>query len=110
MDPQACTNGLRASNKGFLRLNLDEYLQLLRWTAKNKKPVPGSQYPIPEELKPLFAGLGVDPSMWCDLVWNYKKYFGTSRCSGRPEAMMADAKRTNKAWSRGQRQAAACFA
>ncbi|XZE33572.1 transposase [Pirellulaceae bacterium SH501] len=110
LDPQACTNGLRASNKGFLRLNLDEYLQLLRWTAKNKKPVPGSQYPIPEELKPLFAGLGVDPSMWCDLVWNYKKYFGTSRCSGRPEAMMADAKRTNKAWSRGQRQAAACFA
>jgi hypothetical protein len=48
--------------------------------------------------------------MWCDLVWNYKKYFGTSRCSGRPQAMMADAKRINKAWSRGQRQAAACFA
>ncbi len=58
----------------------------------------------------LVYGLGVEPSMWCDLVWNYKKYFGTSRCSGRPQAMMADARRINKAWSRGQRQAAACFA
>ncbi len=75
-----------------------------------QEAVPGTQYPVPEELKSLFAGLGVEPSMWCDLVWNYKKYFGTSRCSGRPQAMMADAQRVNKAWSRGQRQAAACFA
>ncbi len=73
--------------------------------AGSRNPVSGT-----EELKSLFAGLGVEPSMWCDLVWNYKKYFGTSRCSGRPQAMMADAQRVNKAWSRGQRQAAACFA
>lgn len=110
LDPEPCNNGLRASNKGFLRLNLEEYLQLLRWTAEHKKPVPGSLQQVPEDLKPLFAGLGVEPSMWCDLVWNYKKYFGTSRCSGSPGSMMADAKRNNRAWSRGQRQAAACFA
>ncbi len=47
LDPQACTNGLRASNKGFLRLNLDEYLQLLRWTAQHKKPVPGTSIRYP---------------------------------------------------------------
>ncbi|AMV32663.1 hypothetical protein VN12_11100 [Pirellula sp. SH-Sr6A] len=109
-DPQASTNGLRASNRGFLTMNLEDYVKLLQWTAKQQDHPPGSVCPVPESLEPLFTGLGVEPSMWCDLVWNYTKYFGTSRCSGNPKAMIADAERTHKRWSRGQRQAAACFA
>lgn len=110
LDPQPCTNGLRASNKGFLNMNLEDYVKLLRWTAEQKDHPPGRKRLVPESLQPLFSGLGVEPSMWCDLVWNYTKYFGTSRCSGSPKAMIADAERTKKCWSRGQRQVAACFA
>ena len=110
LDPEPCTNGLRASNKGFLNMNLEDYVKLLRWTAEQKGHPPGKLHPVPESLKPLFSGLGVEPSMWCDLVWNYTKYFGTSRCSGSPKSMVADAERTNNRWSRGQRLVAACFA
>jgi hypothetical protein len=110
LDPEPCTNGLRASNKGFLRLDLEDYLALLQWTAKQNDHPPGSVRPVPDSMQHLLEGLGIDPSMWCDLVWNYKRYFGTSRCSGNPELMIADAKRHDKRWSRGQRQVAVCFA
>jgi hypothetical protein len=110
LDPEPCSTGLRASNKGFLRLGLEDYLTLLRWTAEQKDHPPGSVKQVPDCMQPFFAGLGVDSSMWCDLVWNYKRYFGKSRCSGSPKSMIADAKRHNRRWSRGQRQAAACFA
>ena len=35
--------------------------------------------------------IGIDSSMWCDLVWSYERYFGRSRAAGRPDNMQQDA-------------------
>jgi len=54
--------------------------------------------------------LGMDASMWRDLVWDYKRYFGKSSCAGRSESMAADAQRLGKRFHHGQRRMRECFA
>jgi hypothetical protein len=56
------------------------------------------------ELAQTLEELGVDGELWCDLVWNFKRYFGQSSCAGRQDQMQAHAKRVGKRWHRGQRQ------
>jgi hypothetical protein len=65
---------------------------------------------VPRALAGTLATLGIDASMWRDLVWNWQRYFGKSSCAGRPESMQADAEQHGRRWHRGQRAAAACFA
>ncbi len=69
--------GLRASNKGFLSLNLREYAELLVWTGKQKDGE--TQGAMPADYVATFTGLGIDPQMWCKLVWGFKSIFGRSR-------------------------------
>lgn len=107
LDPEAHTDGLRASDKGFLNLSWDDYLALLRWTAAEKSC--GGVSRLPEELAQLLNKLGIDAGMWRDLVWNFKRYFGQSSCVGTPEAMASDAARLGRHWHRGQAAARCCF-
>ena len=106
-DPQAHADGLRSSDRGFLNISLREYLRLLRWTAKQS--VDEMVMKIPDSLARTLAELGIDASMWRDLVWHWQKYFGRSACVGRPDSMRVDAERTDHHWHRGQASAAACF-
>jgi hypothetical protein len=109
LDAQVHRDGLRASDKGFLQLNWGEYLSLLRWTAN--QGIDGAVAKVPSRLATLLSTLGIDASMWRDLVWHFKKYFGRSSCAGSPSAMAADAERTGKRWHRGQKAAKAfCLA
>ena len=96
-------DGLRASDKGFLQLNLADYLSLLRWTAK--QGIAGMAAKVPAKLSGLLSSLGIDSSMWRDLVWDFKKYFGRCSCVGSSAGMAADAERTGKRWHRGQKSA-----
>ena len=105
--PELHTEGVRASDKGFLNMSVSEYLTLLSWTAAQK--MAESAKSIPRKLQQLLGSLGVDPSLWRDLVWNYKRYFGQSCCAGRPESLVADAQRIGKRFHRGQRKLEACF-
>lgn len=52
---------------------------------------------------------GTDASMWRDMVWHFKKYFGRVSCVGSPASMAADAERTGKRWHRGQKAAKAFY-
>jgi len=106
-DAQSHRDGLRASDKGFLHVSLREYLRLLRWTAKQS--VDGMAAKIPPSLAAIMVELGIDASMWRDLVWHWQKFFGKSTCVGRPEAMRSDAEQQGKQWHRGQRNASVCF-
>jgi hypothetical protein len=114
-DPEASRSGLRASDKGFLNLNWQDYLTLLRWTSK-EKPSIGSgkkdreQVTLPASVSRVLKRLGISGSMWRDLVWNFKRYFGRSSCAGSPQAMAAAAAKNSKSWISGQRQVQACFA
>ncbi|OYW18505.1 MAG: hypothetical protein B7Z55_10490 [Planctomycetales bacterium 12-60-4] len=107
-DPQVHRGGVRASDKGFLNLPWRDYLALLRWTSLQRlKEAVGE---VPERLQGALSSLGIEASMWRDLVWNFKRYFGRASCAGSPESMAADASRTGKRFHRGQRQVSECFA
>ncbi len=107
-DPQVHRGGVRASDKGFLNLAWQDYLALLRWTSKQR--VRESVESVPAKLQGTLESLGIESSMWRDLVWNFKRYFGRASCAGSPESMAADAARTGKQFHRGQRQVSECFA
>ena len=107
-EPQVHSEGYRASDKGFLQLGWEDYWSLLRWTSR--QAVDGMAAKVPAHLATLLASLGIDASMWRDLVWNFKKYFGRSACIGSSRSMHADAERHGKRWHRGQRLAQSCFA
>ena len=106
-DAQLHRDGLRASDKGFLHVSLRDYLRLLRWTAKQS--VDGVSTRVPKSLASILTELGIDASMWRDLVWNWQRYFGSSTCAGSPESMRPDAEQSGKHWHRGQATAAGCF-
>jgi REP element-mobilizing transposase RayT len=106
-DAQVHRDGVRASDKGFLSLSWRDYVALLRWTAQQR--VKGAVASIPAKLQSIFAKLGIDGSMWRDLVWDYKRYFGKSSCAGRSESMAAEAERQGKRFHHGQRRIRECF-
>lgn len=99
-DPELNNQGVRASDKGFLSLEWRDYLELLRWTAKQR--VPSEKVDVPKQLGQVLAKLHIDCSMWRDLVWNFKRYFGRSSCAGSSDAMAAEAKRLGKRCFAGQ--------
>ena len=106
--PMAHKGGLRASDKGFLNLSLEEYLKLLDWTGRyGRRDKRGK---IPETYAPILERLRIEAGMWCDLVWSFKKYFGRSRGAGSPDRMREMAAAGDLAFHPGQRQARACFA
>ena len=84
-----------------------DYMKLLDWTGRQGRS--DKRGKIPAALAPILERLGIDPSMWFDLVWGYKKYFGRSRAAGRPEDMHRDAAQHGHRWVSGQRSATECF-
>ena len=82
-EAQPNTTGLRASDKGFLNIAWRDYVELLTWTAKQR--VQELIEDVPDSLKAVLNQVGIEASMWHDLVWNFKKYFGKSSCAGSPK-------------------------
>jgi hypothetical protein len=106
--PQASRSGVRASDKGFLNLDLRNYLKLLDWTGRaGRLGRTGQAGQIPAGLRPILERLGIESQMWCDLVWNFKKYFGTN--VGRPSSLKSAAQSHDRHWHRGQRATRSCF-
>ena len=104
---QASTTGVRTSDKGFLSLELRDYLTLLDWTGRQRGTVEKAD--IPKELDPILKRIGIDGRMWADLVWRFKKYFGRSGAAGSPQSLRDSAAQNNRKFTRGQRSSAACF-
>ena len=107
-DPESSASGVRASDKGFLHIKLSEYLRLLRWTAKQGTRL-GKAVEVPPSMRGALVALGIDLSMWSELVWNFKKYFGKSSCVGSPSSMSGFAERSGRHWASGHRVVAECF-
>jgi REP element-mobilizing transposase RayT len=92
----ACVHieGYRASDKGFLRLNTAEYLELLDWTARKLKN--GKRGATPKCAPPLFERLGINEQTWLELTRDFGRLFST--VAGTPTVI--DTTRSPK---RGQR-------
>lgn len=71
--PLASVSGIRCSDKGFLPMSLDEYLQLLDWTGR--QIAAGKRGAIPADLKPILVRLGIDPSGWLNLALDFGRLF-----------------------------------
>jgi len=106
--PKRLLTPFPVSDKGFLQLGWKDYLSLLRWTAK--QAVEGVVAQVPPKLVSVLTSLGIDASMWLELVWNFKRYFGRGSCAGSSAAMAAEAQRHGRSWHRGQKTARAFFA
>jgi hypothetical protein len=66
--PAINKEGLRASDKGFLNMSLDDYIALLFWTGRQGRE--DKKGKITNDYAPILAKLGIAEEMWCDLVWN----------------------------------------
>jgi len=105
---QTSRSGVRASDKGFLWLNIADYLKLLTWTSRQR--VGSLETPIvPKDLQQIFNRVGIDGKMWSDLVWNFKKYFGRGSAAGSPNSLKKSAAERNRKFAHGQNAVAECF-
>lgn len=105
-DPQPHTDGLRCSDRGFLRMSLKDYVKILRWTAV-RESLGGEE--LPARVALLLKQEGIEPSMWKDLVWNWRRYFGRSTCVGGSEAMKSHAEQSGRRYHPGQKLIRQCF-
>jgi REP element-mobilizing transposase RayT len=105
--PAVSKDGLRASDKGFLEMSLEDYVALLYWTGRQGRGDKSGK--ITAEHAPILARLGIAEKMWCDLVWNFKKYFGKSRGPGSPDRMREEAILGVRKFQPGQKMVRKCF-
>jgi hypothetical protein len=106
--PVAHKQGLRAIDKGFLSISLEDYLKLLDWTGR--LGMPDKRGKIPAEQLAIIERMGIESGMWCDLVWSFKKYFGRSRGAGSLDRMHEMTVAGDLSFHPGQKRARACFA
>jgi hypothetical protein len=95
----------RASDKGFLPIELDKYLVLLDWTGRQLRAT--KRGAIPDQLAPILERLGVISDDWIETVREFGRRLETE--AGRCDSLSAMAARRGKAWLHGQRAATLAF-
>ena len=95
----------RVSEKGFLAITLEEYLELLDWTGREVRA--DKRGAIPAHLAPILERLGIQPAHWMDAVRDYDQQFRT--VVGRVESIRHEAVRRGRRWLQGMKAAAALF-
>ncbi len=96
----------RASNLGFLNMDLDEYLELLDWTGRQTRA--DQRAAVPDELQPILNRLHVSEGMWIDTVLNFGRWF--HRAAGRQTSLSQEAARHGRRWFAGIRHSRKAFA
>jgi REP element-mobilizing transposase RayT len=95
----------RASEKGFLPMELAEYLELLDWTGRQLRV--GKRGAIPEALAPIGVRLRIDLERWPETVRNFPRCYRTA--AGRAENLERAAGRAGRRWLVGVRHARQAF-
>jgi len=78
----------RCSDKGFLPLTLDQYVEVLNWTAR-QLPRLKRGWPI-QAAPPAFTACPLTPTVWCQLVREFGKLF----CQVAGQAQTVDSARS----------------
>lgn len=105
--PQVSRSRVRASDKGFLSMSLEDYLVLLKWTGDHRPSLATPEEP--PQVQAILKRLGVVGSLWIDLVWKFRKYYQGS-AAGLPDSLAQDARTHQHRWRRGQRAVRRVFA
>ncbi|MCA9136787.1 MAG: hypothetical protein KDB00_08510 [Planctomycetales bacterium] len=73
--PQPSSSGTRCSDKGFLPMSVEEYLELVDWSARQLAV--GKRGRTPAESPPILERLGLSVTVWLELVANFDNLFTT---------------------------------
>lgn len=97
--------GRRASDKGFLSLTLEPYLELLDCTGRQIRS--DKRGAIPAHLAPILERLKIRPECWLDLVLNFENWFGSF--AGHIDGLTKFAAKKGRRLFRGQNPLASAF-
>lgn len=97
--------GLRASNDGCLELPLEKFIDMV--DRIGRLYVEGKRGAIPDDLKPIFERIGIQPEFVCELIDSYDKL--GRRIVGTVEAIRAAAKNQGAKYHKGVGQAQRFF-
>ena len=95
----------RASDRGYLSIELEKYLSLLDCTGRELRA--GSRGTIPTRLSPILDGLGLNSECWLETVLHFGRWF--KRAAGGRDSLAAGALRSGRRWFQGQRTATIAF-
>jgi len=106
-EPKASRNrARRASNKGYLPLGFEDYLQILDWTGRQVRS--DKRGSIPQELRPILERLGVRGESWVDCVQNFGRWF--HRAAGSVRLLAGAAAQAGRRWLHGTSRCRQAFA
>ena len=91
--------GRRASDKGFLEMSLEKYLQLLDWSGREVRAE--KRGAIPLDLAPIVERLGITVEHWVQGLQSFCEWFGDF--AGRPSTLKKHAAAKGFRWLRGMR-------
>ena len=95
----------RASNQGYLPIEIEKYLSLLDWTGRELRS--DHRGTIPAQLSPILERLGVSRVGWVETVRHFGRWF--KRAVGRHDSLAAIAMRSGRCWFQGQCAARVAF-
>ena len=95
----------RASDRGYLPIELEKYLSLLDWTGRELRA--GSRGTIPGRLSPILDRLGLNGDCWLETVRHFGRWF--KRAAGGRDSLAAMAARCGRRWFQGQCAARIAF-
>lgn len=84
----------RASDKGFLSISLEAYLQLLDWTGREIRD--GKRGQVPADLRPILQRIGLEGASWCELITRFRRCF--KRAAGSSRKLADEATRRGCSW------------
>jgi hypothetical protein len=101
-DSHLSKSGLRASDRGFLEMTLEQYIKILHESLRFRPGNAALQEPS-EELMEASKTLGVAPDNIRWMISDYKRIFRRSCRVGNPESMRKEAQRRGRKWTKYSR-------
>ncbi len=97
--------GPRASNQGFLPVEIKKYLMLLDWTGRELRR--DKRGAIPDHLAPILDRLGLEQTHWVETVQDFGRMF--KQAAGRWSSLTQAAPRCSRRWFQGKSAAQLAF-
>jgi REP element-mobilizing transposase RayT len=95
----------RASDQGFLPIQVEHYVMLLDWTGRELRA--DKRGAIPDHLAPIVERLGLNRSNWVETVRGFGRLF--KQAAGRSSSLVDAAARRSRRWFQGKAAARTAF-
>ena len=96
---------VRASDQGFLPIQVEHYVMLLDWTGRELRA--DKRGAIPDHLAPIMERLGLNRSNWVETVRGFGRLF--KQAAGRSSSLVDAAARRSRRWFQGKAAAPTAF-